>query len=170
MRSSSATATSSTGCSSSAPWVTSTTVTWRCQTRPPLPLQDPTFAPAAAVDYLAGALLAGSASYAVTVTDGLGGETVIGPAATVDILPGNPNAEVSLSGLAAIVAASNLGGLATAGWRLWRQIGGGPWYLIGTGQADGFLDNGIAGDCTVAPPFSSTAGATNTLDVTVPAP
>jgi hypothetical protein len=121
----------------------------------------------AVVDYTAGTLLSDNYSYAATVADGRGGETAIGPAALVSVDPGNANAEVTISGLAATLADSS-GGDPAASWRLWRSNGDGPWYLLGTGTGDTFLDNGVAGDCTVAPPNTGSTAGSNTLTVTVP--
>lgn len=128
---------------------------------------DPTDAPGAVVSYAAGTLLASNLSYAITVADGAGGETALGPLVSVAIAPGHANAEVTLSGLAAALAASS-GGALGASYRLWRQQDGGPWYLIATGTSDVFVDNGVAGDCTVIPPNTSTTQGTNVLFVTVP--
>lgn len=128
----------------------------------------PTAAPAAAVQYSAGGLLAGNYSYALTVTDGAGGETALGPTVLAVVNPGFPNAQVNLTGLIAAMNTAS-GGAAGAGWRLWRSQGGGPWYLIGTGSTDTFLDNGVAGDCTILPPLTGTTVGANTITVTVPA-
>jgi hypothetical protein len=131
--------------------------------------QDPFDVPTVVVDYTTGTLLADNYSYGVTVTDSLGGETAISPAALATVLSGNANAEVTISGLIALTNDAS-GGDSAAGWRLWRSQGGGPWYLIGTGSAsmDSLVDNGIAGDCTVAPPDQGTTIGANTLSVTVP--
>lgn len=131
---------------------------------------DPTGAPDGVVDYSAGGLLAGVFSYALTLTDGLGGESGLGPAVEVEIAPGNPTAQIALSGMLTIMSDAAGGILAGVGWRLWRQAESGPWYLIGTGNGDAFTDSGVAGDCTVAPPFTSTIGGTNALQVEVPVP
>lgn len=127
----------------------------------------PNAAPTAAVDYTAGGLLAGTFGYMLSVTDGVGGETIVGPAVTVTVDPGHATAQINLSGLAAILAAAS-GGAGGAAWRLWRVQGGSPLYLIGTGTGNTFTDNGVAGDCTVAPPPQNTTKGTNELLVTVP--
>lgn len=135
----------------------------------PAGYQDPVDTPNAVVDYNGGFLLADNYAYAATVTDGLGGETAISPAALVTILPGYVNGETTVSGLTALT--NDASGSATgAGWRLWRQQGGGPWYLISSGPAsqDSFLDTGQPGDCTVQPPLVGTTQGANTLSVTVP--
>lgn len=129
----------------------------------------PTTPPVCAVDHTAGGLLAATLAYAVTVTDGAGGETVIGPAGIAVVSPGYANSEVAISGLTAITTTAS-GGAIGAGWRLWRSQGGGPWYLIGSGTmaTDGFTDGGTAGDCTVAPPSVTTVAGNYGLSVTVP--
>ncbi len=127
----------------------------------------PSAAPGAAISYAAGTLLAGNFSYGITVTDGLGGETALGPTVEAIVNAGFPNAEVTLSGLVAAMDSAS-GGAVGASWRLWRSQGGGPRYLIGTGTADTFTDNGVAGDCTVSPPLVGTTHGANTISVTVP--
>lgn len=130
---------------------------------------DPFDAPNAAIDYTAGSLLAGDYSYAITVTDGAGGETAIGPSTDVTIDPGHTNAEVHISGLSlAANDASNSD--PAAGWRLWRVQGGGPWYLIASNSAatDTYTDAGALGDCTIQPPLTSTVRGASSLSITVP--
>lgn len=129
-------------------------------------LTDPTDSPAGSTDYTAGTLLADTYFYAVTVSDGLGGETAIGPSLQLTVEPGNANAQNLLTGLAALITAS--GGTA---WRLWRMKGGGVWYFLNEGTTDAFTDDGsIPGDCSITPPTSAngTTNASNSLSVTVP--
>lgn len=127
----------------------------------------PSAAPTLTADYTAGALLAGDYSFAITVTDGAGGETLIGPPARINIPLGHANAQIHVGALIAALNSSS-GGAVGAGWRLWRKQGGGPWYLIGTGATDTLLDSGLAGDCTVQPPRTPTVAGTAVLGVTVP--
>lgn len=131
----------------------------------------PASPPTAVVDYTAGTLLAGTPLYAVTVTDGVGGETALGPAAAVTIDPGHANARVNISGLTALTDAAS-GGSSTAGWRMWRSVdGGSTWNLMATGphSSDTWTDTGSsAGDCTVDPPSAGTTVGANKLTVTVP--
>lgn len=132
-------------------------------------LLPPAKAPTLAVDYTAGVLLAGGFTYAVTVTDGVGGETQIGPSAAITVDPGHAKARVKVSGLKVILE-EVAPGLAEAKWRLWRQQEGGPWYLMGTGTEAELTDDGsLAGDCTVEPPRSSTTRSTNQVKIVVPA-
>lgn len=121
-----------------------------------------------AADTAAGTLLAGSYTYAITVTDGAGGETALGPTATVVIPTGSATNEVVISGMVAIVAAA--GG---TGWRLWRSINGGTWALINDGVTDSVTDDGsLCADASQTPPdaTSGTTNATSRLQVTVPGP
>lgn len=129
---------------------------------------EPTGAPSAVVAHDSGGLLSGTYTYAVTVTDGVGGETTIGPSVVAVVDPGFASSKVTLSGLSAIVAAAS-GGAVGAGWRLWRSQGGGPWYLISSGTSDTLADGGVPGDCTIAPPNKSTTVGSNLLKVTIPA-
>lgn len=130
----------------------------------------PAAAPTLAADYTAGTMLAGTPLYAITVTDGAGGETALGPAGSVTINPGHPNARVLVSGLTAITDAAS-GSSSSAGWRLWRSVdGGSTWNLMGVGarSVDTFTDTGAAGNCSVSPPRTGTTVGTNKLTVTVP--
>lgn len=126
-------------------------------------LEAPTGAPTLAVSYAAGTLLAGNYDYALTVTDGAGGETEIGPSESIVVEPGHEHAEVTISNLKAL--REEVGG---ATHRLWRRFNGSVWYLIDESEGDEVLDNGtLAGDCTVQPPNSTTAHGTSTITVTV---
>lgn len=127
-------------------------------------LESPLGAPTAVVDYTAGALLAGGYDYAITVTDGVGGETEIGPAESIVVEPGHANARVKVSGLKALREA--VGGTTH---RLWRRFNGGPWYLIEEGAGNEVVDDGaLPGDCTVQPPATTTAHGANKITVTTP--
>lgn len=131
---------------------------------------DPTGAPDVVVSFAAGSLLANTFMYALSVTDGLGGETALGPPISVLVNPA-ANAEAVLSGFTAITNTSS-GGAVGAGWRLWRSSdGGNTWDLMSTGPAatDGFTDDGTSpGDCSVTPLTAGTTGDTNSFSVTVP--
>lgn len=128
-------------------------------------LVTPSTSPAAVLDTTAGGLLSGNYSYAVTVTDGLGGETTLGPPVDVTIPPGYANARVHVTGLAAI--ATNAGG---TGWRLWKMKDSGGWYMVTFGSADEVIDDGtLCPDCVGRPPTStSRTNSTSKLRVTVP--
>lgn len=123
----------------------------------------------AEIDYSAGSLLTDTYYYVLTWTDGVGGETGMGPTVSVDRDPGFPNAQVNLSGL--IEGMDDAGAV---GWRLYRATGGAEFGLIATGTIadDTFTDTGaVAADCTQLPPRDedNTTGSTNTLAVTLPA-
>lgn len=126
----------------------------------------PDDSPTLAVDLTAGNLLAGSYDYAVTVKDGGGGETELGPVETIIIDPGSPTARIMVSGLATII--SDSGGTAA---RLWRRVNGGDWSLINDSASDTVTDDGtLCPNSNVQPPDtgSGTTNATNALHVTVP--
>lgn len=129
-------------------------------------LATPESMPLLASSPAAGSLLAGNYSYGVTVTDGLGGETSLGPINTITIEPGSATNEIEISGLTDIVAEA--GG---TGWRLWRSVDGGQFGLLDDGAGDTVTDDGsFCLDCTVAPPFGTgTSNSTNQLRVAVPA-
>lgn len=127
-------------------------------------LAAPDVAPVPALETTAGILLAGDYSYAVTVTDGLGGETTLSPQADITIPPGAANNQVRVTGLDAVAGAG-------AGWRLWRMVNGGEWHLLATGDTSTteFLDDGTtAADCSVTPPLIGTSAGANLLSVTIP--
>lgn len=121
------------------------------------------------IDYAAGVLLTDTYYYAVTWTDGVGGETGMGPTVSVDREPGFANAQSLISGLT-----DGMADAGATGWRLYRATGGAEFGLIATGTIadDTFTDTGaIAADCTQLPPRDedNTTGSTNTLAVTLPA-
>lgn len=129
-------------------------------------IEAPTQPPAAAADYTAGALLAATYQYALTVTDGAGGETTLSPFTPVTIDPGFASAQVQIAGLSSALAET--GGTT---WRLWRSTNSSIWYLLDEGTSDTFVDDGtIGGDCTIQPPDQTTTASTSLLTVTVPAP
>lgn len=119
---------------------------------------------AATLTAIGGTLTKGSFSYGLSITDGAGGETAIGPVATAYGSGG-----FRIGNLTAITTAAS-GGAGGAGWRIWRRQNGGQLYLIATGAAatNTFDDTGVAGDCTIAPPKVNTTSASNLLHVTVP--
>jgi hypothetical protein len=132
-------------------------------------LTAPTDAPTAVLDHTAGTLLAQTYYYAVTVVDGSGGETPLGPSAIITVPSGFAANEITLSDLDTIVTA--VGG---TGWRMWRSVAGGPFSLIAVGTSATFTDDGInCVDCAVQPPDPDlglgSTNATNRIIVTVPA-
>lgn len=128
-------------------------------------LTAPDVGPILALDHVSGTLLAGSYDYAVTVTDGLGGETSLTPINTLLVPTGAANNRILVTGLDALLAQPG-----AAGWRLWRSINDEDWHLIGQGAEADFTDDGShAADCGVSPPqFDTETLATSVLHVTVP--
>jgi hypothetical protein len=126
----------------------------------------PTNAPEASADYSGGTLLTGTYHYAITLTDGLGGETPIGPPVVVTRDPGYASGQVHLWGLTDILTEAD-----AAGWRLYRAVGGGEYDFLAEGSSDTFTDTGsIPLNCAVHPPslvLNTTLGA-NLLTVVVP--
>lgn len=111
------------------------------------PLDPPSAPPLGVIDYTAGDLLTDTYYYAVSLTDGEGGETPIGEPVAVEREPGFANGQVLISDLAAIMEESG-----ASGWRLWRAQGGADYFLIATGADDEFIDTGVDSiDATVAP-------------------
>lgn len=132
-------------------------------TTPP-PLAAPG-APVLAVDYAAGELRPGAYRYAISVTDGRGGETLVGTPAEVLLAYGQPAARVTISGLAGLLDA--VGG---DGWRLYRSIAGAPWAYLTYGTGDVIVDDGsLCVDCTAMAPSANSTQRTGAITVTVPA-
>lgn len=132
----------------------------------PAPLDSPNDSPSLALDTSAGTLLANSYMYAVTLTDGVGGETGLGPSAMIQRPPGPANARVVVSGLTAIATAAG-----AAGWRLWRSVGGGRYGFLAAGvtATDAYTDSGATSpDCTMNPPSRNTTSGVNQVRVVVP--
>lgn len=128
----------------------------------------PIAAPSAAVETTGGSLLVNQYYYAVTWTDGDGGETPAGPAVAAERAPGFASGRVKLTNLTYGMAAAG-----AVGWRLFRAIGGGTYDLLTTGGigTDSFVDDGTTSvDCDTHPPTDSqnTTKKVNTLLVTLP--
>ena len=127
---------------------------------------NPANAPTLTPNLTAGNLLASNYAYAVTVIDGEGGETALGPPSTYTLATGYAHAEIDVEGLKAIMEE-----VSGTGWRLWRSLNGGPWDLIAKGTAATFLDNGEEEvDCNVSPPESSTIKGKALIQVVVAEP
>lgn len=115
-----------------------------------------------------GTMLAGTYYYGLTLTDGTGGETTIGPVITVDIPAGSATNQVRFVGLADIVA----GYPGAQGWRLYKGSQYNRMHFLASGNAalDTVLDDGtLCADCATTPPDSNTTAATNSIDITIPA-
>jgi hypothetical protein len=133
-------------------------------TAPGLPAPDA--APDAVVDHAAGTLLADTYYYAVTVVDGSGGETVLGPAIEVVVDPGSATNQIVLSGLDTIV--TDVGGTE---WRMWRAVGAGNWVMLNQGAGATMTDDGsFCPDASLSPPETATTNSTSRLTVQVPGP
>lgn len=134
----------------------------------PAALAGPQFVPSGVADYSGGSLMVNTYFYAITYTDGEGGETPIGPAVTVERQPGFASGQANLSQLS-----FNMEAVGAVGWRLYRATGGGTYNLLATGDAseDTFTDDGTHSlDCDTHPPTadSNTTNGSNTLEVTLP--
>lgn len=133
----------------------------------PNPLEPPLTAPTAVASYLEGELDVDTFTYAVTWSDGEGGETPLGPSVTVSRDPGFANGQIELDGLDA--------GMEAAGaveWRLYRARSGGVYVLLATGSTAKFTDDGeTAAQCDVNPPTFNvnTTGSVNQLQFSIPA-
>lgn len=105
--------------------------------------------------------------YALSLTDGGGGETEVGPTITVVVDPGVGNAKVAFVGLSDIVEAT----LGATGWKLYKATEVGAYHQLATGDAtlDEFTDDGTAcADCTATPTAQANTNATNSVLFTIP--
>lgn len=133
---------------------------------------NPEEAPTAVLDNVAGTLLAGNYTYALTCSDGKGGESLIGPPITVAVQPGFAHSEIVVSKLGAILKVVAKGAVG-AQWRLWRIQNAGPWTLMGTGTEaeEIFTDDGShAPNCNVEPPEENTSVGSHKVTIKVPNP
>lgn len=133
-------------------------------TNPPLDVPDgqPLYDIAAA----GGHMLAGTYTYALTLTDG-NGETPAGPPFFVNIDPGTDTNLVSIQGLSDIVAAVP----GATGWRLYKASSVGQLHFLAAGGAglDDVEDDGLlCADCAVTPPTANTTAVAQGIEVTIP--
>jgi hypothetical protein len=122
----------------------------------------PNIAPDATLDNTQGIMPDGDYFYAVTYTDGAGGETTIGPSTFVYVDPGFASAAVALSGLSTELTV-------TMQWRLWRSYEGADWHLVSQGATDTYLDAGFdPPDNPARPPEQDTTNQRASLQLTLP--
>lgn len=126
----------------------------------------PGAAPNAVPDYTQGILPAGDYYYALTLTDGQGGETDLGPSVVVTVETGHASASVDLSALATELQANGGAGVQ---WRLWRSYEGEDWHLASQGSTDTFIDTGYdPPDNPALPPVANNTGSVYSLLLTLP--
>lgn len=126
-------------------------------------LPDPEDAPTASASYAAGSLRVDTYYYAVSVTDGVGGETLASPAIDVEREPGYASGQIILSGLDDLVAASS--GVA---WKVYRATGGGLFEMMETGDSATWTDDGSeCADCSTRPPTVNSTSRVNQIVVNV---
>lgn len=126
----------------------------------------PDAAPEASAFYDSGALMVGTYYYAITITDGLGGETPVGPSVAATRDPGYASGSVALWGLSDLLELAE--GIT---WRLYRATGGSQFEFLAEGSDDEFVDDGLTPlNCAVQPPSpaENTTGGANVLTVVVP--
>lgn len=125
----------------------------------------PTIAPSAVVVTSAGIMPAGDYYYALTYTDGAGGETPIGPTTLISVPPGFASASVVLSSLSQELAPHGQ----ASQWRLWRSYEGEDWHLVTQSSNDSFDDAGFdPPDNPARPPDANSTSAHFALVVTIP--
>lgn len=131
----------------------------------PQPFAPPNRAPSGAAEYTGGNLRADTYYYGVTLVDGQGGETTIGPARSVTRDPGYASAQIRLTGLDTLVAES----AGALGWAVYRAQNGGQWAFLASGVGSNFVDDGSwCADCLREPPFTNTTRKTTKFVVTLP--
>lgn len=127
-------------------------------------LDGPTSALEGVVTYSSGALMTANYMYAITLTDGAGGETPIGPVVSLDRDPGTSYAEITLFGLNTDFAVSG-----ATGWRLYKSVNGDPFGYYASGTAASFVDYGQGCvDCGQPPPTRNRTNNANKITVIVP--
>lgn len=127
------------------------------------PIQAPTSPITGVASYSSGALQADTFYYALTLTDGLGGETAIGPVLSIDRQPGSPFGSITMFGLA-----SDLVSHGATGWRLYKSVGGQALGFLAAGSGDAFVDDGSGCvDCGQAPPNVNKTNSSNSIRVLV---
>lgn len=118
----------------------------------------------ATVTYNSGAVLADTYYYAITLVDGMGGETVLGPVLSVDRAPGPQFASITIDGLD-----DDFGVASAVGWRLYKSRAGQDFGFFASGSGDRFVDQGQGCvDCGQPPPSVNRTNRTNTLQMYVP--
>jgi hypothetical protein len=128
-------------------------------------LPDPEDGPGAVIDYTGGVLRADTYYYALTFSDGSGGETLVGPSVAVEREPGFASGQVQLTGMATLAAAAG-----APAWRMYRAAGGGRLAFLTQGTSNSFTDDGtVPCDCNVSPPVRNITNGANRIRVTVPA-
>lgn len=133
----------------------------------PLSLEPPDNAPTVEVQYTAGSLMTDVYFYAVTLTDGEGGETGIGAWSEAEREPGFASGQVVISDLDVILAEDP----DAVNWRLYRARGGNEFVFLAEGDTDTYTDDGsVSPDCDTHPPAptDNTTHAANSVDVIVP--
>lgn len=129
------------------------------------PYEAPTSPINATATYASGALRSDTFYYAITLMDGGGGETPIGPVVSVDRQPGPEFASITLDGLRTDMLAYD-----AVGWRLYRATSGQQLGYLASGSADRFVDAGQGCvDCGQAPPNENRTNRTNKLTAIAPA-
>lgn len=128
------------------------------------PYEDPTSALEAVVSYASGSLGVNTFYYAITLTDGLGGETATGPVLSVDREPGSDVASITLFGLTDDFPVND-----AVAWRLYRAVGGGALGYLASGTVDSFTDSGgTCVDCGQAPPNVNRTNRAQSFHAQVP--
>lgn len=133
----------------------------------PPPIQAPGAAPSGVFANDSGSLLVNTYFYALTFTDGEGGETPYGASLQVERPPGFASGRIQLSNLTFGMEAAG-----ATGWRLYRATGGAAYGLLATGGAgeDTFNDDGETGlDCSQHPPTDqNTTAGINQIEIHLP--
>lgn len=126
----------------------------------------PATPPTAEIAYDDGTLLTDTYYYAITLLDGLGGETPPSPWAMVEREPGFASGRVLLSNLRADFDAND-----AVAWRLYRATAGSTFNLMAEGSTDTFTDDGLdCLNCDQHPPneFENNTNQASKAVVTLP--
>lgn len=130
------------------------------------PIEAPDGAPITDTSETGGHLVAGTYTYALTLTDP-NGETTAGAPFFANVPPGTDTNVILISGLSDIVAASD----GATGWRLYKSSSVGQLHFLAAGGAslDEVSDDGmLCADCAVTPPTVNSTAVAQGLQVTIP--
>lgn len=122
--------------------------------------------PVGSADYSGGSLLAKTYYYAVTLVDGMGGETTPTPWTQIEREPGFGSGQVRLGGLTADFEINE-----AVAWRLYRSDDGGEFQFLAQGSDDAYTDTGAIGpQCDVHPPSDGDNSTNDTTSLIVRLP
>lgn len=127
-------------------------------------IEDPVSAPAVTAITTGGSLRAGTYTYAYTLLDAHGGETLPSDDASVERPYGPPSGSVVIEGMGEAAALAG-----AVGWRVYKAGAAGVYHFLAEGTGVELIDDGtLCADCASRPPDVNRTRQTSKLTVTVP--